>query len=59
VADAFDEWVDIEEIIDATKIYALAAMSWCGYSLRSRHLSVRPLLAWGSSTNRDDPFTGF
>ena len=34
VAHAYDEWVDIEEIIDATKIYALAAMSWCGYSLR-------------------------
>ena len=33
VAHAYDEWVDIEEIIDATKIYALAAMSWCGYSL--------------------------
>jgi acetylornithine deacetylase len=32
VAHAYDEWVDIEEIIDATKVYALAAMSWCGYS---------------------------
>lgn len=31
VAYAYDEWADIEEIIDATKIYALAAMSWCGY----------------------------
>jgi acetylornithine deacetylase len=34
VAHAYDEWVDIEEIVDATKVYALAAMSWCGYSLQ-------------------------
>jgi acetylornithine deacetylase/succinyl-diaminopimelate desuccinylase family protein len=32
VAHAYDEWVEIEEIVDAVKVYALAAMSWCGYT---------------------------
>jgi len=29
-AHGVDEWVDVEEVIDAVKVFGVAAMEWCG-----------------------------